>query len=211
VGGKEDPHLLTADIMRLGERERAPGVIESKRQRGKTANYMMLYGGGVTTVMETFGVSESEARRMIDAYYRAYPEISELQRDVRWAIEDRGYVKTPWGRRHRLKVQEAYKAVNALVQGTAADLLKASLVRLHQEGAPVVACVHDEIVLHCPEADAESWGERLVTAMTDHPRITRLVPLEAEYQVVDRWSEAKDPSFSPPWGERTAHGVGAGA
>lgn len=199
VKGTEDPHIATATILGLEERSRGGGVVESKRQRGKTANYLMIYGGGTRTIVETFGVSESEARRMLDRYYGAYPEISDLQRKVRWAIEDRGYVKTPWGRRHRLSVSESYKAVNALVQGTAADLLKASLVRLHALGAPVIACVHDEIVVHCSEDQAVHWAEQLEIALTDHPRITKLVPLEAEAQIVDRWSAAKDPEFRPTW------------
>lgn len=85
-----DPHIMVADMVHLEDRVRAGGEIESRRQRGKTFNYAMIYGGGIRTVSETFGVSEAEARRMIDAYYRAFPEVGDLQRQCRYALEDRG-------------------------------------------------------------------------------------------------------------------------
>jgi DNA polymerase I-like protein with 3'-5' exonuclease and polymerase domains len=114
---------------------------------------------------------------------------------------DRGYVKTPWGRRHRCDdpQKEAYRFVNYLVQGTAADLLKASLVKLHEQGVPVVACVHDEVIAECDEADAPEVARLIEQAMTDHPLIAERVPLGATADIVKRWSHAKDPNYVPTY------------
>lgn len=138
-----------------------------------------------------------EARAILRRYHAAYPEVSVLQSDMEWVLNSRGYVKTAWGRRMRMNPREAYRAVNYVIQGTAAEILKEALVRLHKAGVPVIACVHDEILAHVPEADAKDAAKEIEEALTDHPRITAKIPLKAEAQIVDRWSEAKDPSFDP--------------
>jgi DNA polymerase-1 len=201
VRSGEDMHVLAAKMMGLKDRERTGGVIESARQRGKTMNYLQVYGGGVRTIRKTFGVDQKEARVLLDRYHSAFPEVSGLQRRIEYTLQDRGYVKTPWGRRHRCwdARQEAYKFVNYLVQGSAADLLKASLVRLHDQGVPVVACVHDEIIVECDEADAAEVAQLLTEAMTDHPMIADRVPLGADAAIVKRWSDAKEPGYVPAY------------
>lgn len=192
-----DPHIEAANMVGLTDYVRPDGNVESKRQRGKTFNFSVLYGAGINSLTEHFHVSDAEARRMLDAYHRAYPEIGDLQRQVRWALEDRGYVKTPWGRRHRIDKRQAYKGVNAIVQGTAADILKDAVIRLHAERAPLILCVHDELLFHVEEQKAQALKRRVIEAMTDHPSINKFVPLAAEAEIVGRWSEAKDPKFTP--------------
>jgi len=201
VKAGEDMHILAAKMMGLKDRERTGGVIESARQRGKTMNYLQVYGGGVRTIRKTFGVDQKEARVLLDRYHESFPEVGGLQRRIEYALIDRGYVKTPWGRRHRCfdASQEAYKFVNYLVQGTAADLLKASLVKLHEQGVPVIACVHDEIIVECDEADAPEVADLLQKAMTTHPEIGDRVPLGAEATIVKRWSDAKTPGYVPSY------------
>ena len=201
VKNGEDMHVLAAKMMELTDRQRAGGVVESARQRGKTMNYLQVYGGGVRTIRKTFGVDQKEARMLLDRYHNAFPEVGELQRRIEYTLMDRGYVKTPWGRRHRCfdAHKEAYKFVNYLVQGTAADLLKASLVSLHRQGVPVIACVHDEIIVECDEADAPEIAVLLEKAMTDHPLITDRVPLGASAEIVKRWSDAKQPNYIPSY------------
>jgi len=203
VKSGEDMHVLAAKMMGLKDRERTGGVVESARQRGKTMNYLQVYGGGVRTICKTFGVNQKEARVLLDRYHTAFPEVNGLQRRIEYALVDRGYVKTPWGRRHRCwdARQEAYKFVNYLVQGTAADLLKASLVRLHEQGVPVIACVHDEIIAECDEADAPEVAQLIQQAMTEHPLIDNRVPLGAQASIVKRWSDAKTPGYVPSYAQ----------
>jgi len=199
VKAGDDMHTVAAKMMGLTDRKRAGGVVESARQRGKTMNYLQIYGGGVRTIRKTFGVNQNEARALLDRYHDAFPEVAGLQRRIEYTLMDRGYVKTPWGRRHRCNDarQEAYRFVNYLVQGTAADLLKESLVKLHEQGVPVIACVHDEIIAECDEADAPEVARMIEKAMTTHPLIEDRVPLGASAAIVKRWSHAKDPTYIP--------------
>lgn len=190
-----DPHTATADFVGLGDFVRSGGAVESRRQRGKTFNYSILYGAGVNSVRKHFRVDQKTARRMIDDYHRAYPEVGRLQRLIESKLYEVGYVKSAYGRRFRVDPRQAYKATNYLVQGTAADMLKVAIARLRKEGIPIVAPVHDELVAHVRKEDAEEVAHALTQALTDHPRITQHVPLGAEAKIVHRWSEAKDPSF----------------
>ena len=117
----------------------------------------MLYGAGVRSLRRAFGVSQKQARDMIDRYRAAYPEVVALQDRITYKLIDQGYISTRWGRRQRVDRdarRESYKFVNYLIQGTAADLLKAATDRLHREGIPLVAPVHDELVAHCATEDA---------------------------------------------------------
>jgi len=207
-----DLHEMTAEFIGIRDRARAGGTYESARQRGKTFNFSMVYGGGVRTIRKQQRVSQDEARRMMQRYKDAYPEVVKLQNRIAYRLADSGYIKSAWGRRFHVDPRDAYKGVNYLVQGTSADLLKAALIRLHKEGVPVVACVHDEIVAYVPEADAKDAQQHIIAALTDHPRLTERVPLEAEGDIVDRWSDAKALKddegrkylFTPRWagGER---------
>jgi DNA polymerase-1 len=196
-----DMHTMTADFVGLRERQRPGGIVESRRQRGKVFGFSILYGAGVRSTRKQFRVNQNEARAMINRYHDAFPEVGRLQALIEYRLQDTGYVRSAWGRRFRIDPRDAYKGVNYLVQGTAADLLKASLVRLHKEGVPVIACVHDEVIAHVPTADAEECKRAMIAALIEHPRITEKVPLSADGDIVDRWSDAKDPNFRPRWAQ----------
>ena len=140
---------------------------------------------------------------MLQRYKDAYPEVVRLQNRIAYRLQDTGYIKSAWGRRFHVDPRDSYKAVNYLVQGTSADLLKAALVRLHAEGVPIVACVHDELIAYVPEAQAEETKRKMIEALVDHPKITDKVPLEAEGDIVDRWSDAKPLEEKDENGEKT--------
>jgi DNA polymerase I-like protein with 3'-5' exonuclease and polymerase domains len=201
----KDLHKMTAEFIGIRDRKRPGGEVESARQRAKTFNFSIVYGGGIRTIRKQQRVSQDEARLMLRRYHDAYPEVRRLQNRIEWALYDRGYVaaKATSGRRYRCADpgKQAYKYMNYLVQGTAADVLKAALVKLHKQGVPVVALIHDEIVAHVSEKDAKEVKHLIEEAMTDHPAIIEKVPLEAEGEIIDRWSEAKDPAFVPKWAQ----------
>ena len=199
-----DPHSFTAKMVGITDRTRPDGSVTPARQQAKVFNFQMIYGGGVNTVSSFFGVSKSRAREMINRYHSAYPEIGNFQNRIRAKLEDKGYVKTPWGRRHRALsyrpvYEQAYKFPNKLVQGTAADLLKDALAQLHEDGVEMCLTVHDEIIAHVDESDAEEAAHLIQKRMTEHPRIDKVVPLGAEAQIVDRWSDAKQPGYVPDY------------
>ncbi len=186
-----DIHELTAEMIGIRDRERAGGYVETARQRGKTFNFSIVYGGGIRTIMKQQRCSKDEAYRMLNRYNDAYPEVQRLKNRIEWKLQDTGYIRSAWGRRFHVDVRDAFKAVNYLVQGTSADLLKAALIRLHAEGVPVIACVHDELIAHVPEDQAEETKDKIIAALIEHPRIADKVPLEADGVIVDRWSDAK--------------------
>lgn len=199
-----DLHSYTADMIGLYDFDRGGGVIESARQRGKKFNYSIIYGAGVRSIQAAFGVNQEKAKEMIWAYHDTFPEVGEFQRSIEATLEDQGYVRTPWGRKHHVYNQrhvdrEAYKFGNYLVQGTSADLFKVAVVRCHEAGIPMVALTHDEILADVPEDEVDSAATIIVDALTNHERITKIIPLYAEAKVVDRWSHAKDPEYDPGW------------
>lgn len=196
-----DFHTMTADFVGLRERQRPGGIVESRRQRGKTFNFAVVYGLGIKGTRKKFQVSMDEARGMRQRYLDAYPEVGTLQTRIEFKLEDIGYLKSAWGRRFRVDPRDAYKAMNYLIQGTAADVLKQALVGMYKDKLPIVALVHDEAIAHVPEGDAEEVKHLMIKHLIDHPRITENVPLAADGDIVDRWSQAKDPDFKPKWAQ----------
>lgn len=195
----KDIHCYTSKMTSLNGRQRANGF-ESPRQQGKRLNYLKMYRGGVKAIRKFFLVNQSRAREINQLYERAYPEIGLLDDQIQWKLGQRGYIETLYGRRQRLDKplrQVGYKFLNYLIQGTAADMLKVATVRLHRQGVPLVAAVHDELVAHVPEADAERTAKLMEEALTDFPKIGAQVPLGAESNIVKRWSQAKDPDYIP--------------
>lgn len=200
VQAGEDLHALTAKKLGLQDRKRAGGYVESARQLGKTYNFSRIYGGGLRTIRRQFRCTMDEARLYKRRFDEAYPEVVNLQHIIDYRLQDRGYIKSLWGRRFRVDQRDSFKAVNYLVQGTAADLLKQSLIRLHADGVPVVGLVHDEVLALVPEDEAEDTRDLIIKRLTEHDdRLDGVVPLAAEGDIVDRWSQAKDPAFVPKW------------
>jgi DNA polymerase I len=197
-----DIHTYAAKMVGLKERDRGMGIVESPRQRGKKFNYERTYGGGVRAIRRWHGVGQKEGKEMLMRWHEAFPEVSELEAKIEFTLFDKGFIRTPWGRRHRpynraTSDREAYKFVNYLLQGTAGDLFKDSIVRVHKLGIPMIALTHDEILAEVDAAEAEEAGELIVRELIDHPKIAKLVPLGADCNIVDRWSFAKDPNFDP--------------
>jgi DNA polymerase I-like protein with 3'-5' exonuclease and polymerase domains len=189
----EDLHVLTARMLGLRDRARPGGGVETARQLGKTYNFSRIYGGGLRTIKRSFRCSMDEARLLKKRFDDAYPEVGRLQNRIEYRLQDDGYIqdKLISGRRFRVDVREAYKATNYLVQGTAASLLKYAVVQLHKDGVPMVALVHDEIVAHVPRSDAQEVADLLVKRMTEFEGLQGVVPLNAEADIVERWSDAK--------------------
>jgi DNA polymerase-1 len=209
-----DVHAFTARSLGITDRARAGGWVETARQRAKTFNFSVIYGGGFRTIRRQQRCDMAEARRLKGRYYDIFPEVKRLQDRIEATLGTRGYIQTLYGRKIPGTAREAYKYVNYLVQGTAAEILKEALISCHEEGLPVVALIHDEIVAHVPEADAERVRDRINFHLTqaareggklwDASRNAPVVPLEAEGDIVDHWSQAKKPEFVPDWAKEAA-------
>lgn len=208
-----DQHVMTAELIGIKDLKRTGMGIESARQRGKKYNFSIIYGGGLRTVRRQLKVDQAEARVLRKRYFSAYPEVENLQNRIKFRLLDQGYIEDMWGRRYRCwdAEKEAYKFVNYLIQGTAAQILKDAVVSLHKDGVPIVALIHDEVIAHVPTSDAKEVEQLIIKRLTqqaapggrlwlgDKP----IVPLEADGTIVDRWSDAKPLKdgtlFKPTW------------
>jgi DNA polymerase I-like protein with 3'-5' exonuclease and polymerase domains len=195
-----DLHTSTANLVGLTGRQRSSGF-ESPRQQGKRYNYLKMFGGGARAIRKFLLVPQAHAKQTIERFEAAYPEFKMLDDAIQWRLAERRFITTLYGRRQRLSGplrEEGYKFLNYLISGTAADLLKVAINRLHAQGVPMVITVHDEIVAEVDEDDAERVAGLMEDALTDFPEVAEVVPLGAEAQIVRHWSEAKDPEFIPP-------------
>jgi DNA polymerase-1 len=188
-----DLHTLTAEMLGFRDRKRPGGGYESARQQGKVFNFTKIYGGGLRSIKRYFRCDMNQARIYRDRYEAAYPETKTLQQRIDWRLSEDGYIQDQLisGRRFRVELRESYKAVNYLVQGTAASLLKYAVMQLHKDGVPMVALVHDEIVSHVPTKDAPEVARLVVQRMTEFEGLKGVVPVTADFDIVKRWSDAK--------------------
>ncbi len=175
------------------------------RRAAKVINYGIVYGIGAPGLAQRLGIPLARARSYIEAYFRRYPEIRAYMERVIEAARQKGWVQTLYGRRcyvddinHRVPSRRhaaERQAINAPVQGTAADIMKRAMIRLDRrlarEGlrARMLLQVHDELVLEVPEEEVERTAAVVREVMaTAAPQLS--VPLEVEVGVGRNWDEA---------------------
>lgn len=150
------------------------GKKDPRRQTAKNAAFAKVYMAGVEKFALTAGISVPEARAFLDGYDIQFPGVRALQQRVdavtirRYHEEGVAYVVAPSKRRHVADgPREAYKLVNYLIQGTAADVLKQQLVNLHMAGLGeyMILPVHDEVVFDVPAEDAQDVMQTIADCM----------------------------------------------
>lgn len=186
-------------------------VTKEMRQVAKGLNFAIVYGAGPETVASMAGIPVSEAKRIMEVHETQFPEIYEFKRSVISTVRKRAShdLTTLLGRKRRLPEIAASqgwlrgkgerRAVNSLIQGSSADLIKLAMVRLHRAvkaaDSPIrlSLTVHDELVVICPEDMVDVGSKMLQEAMIGEEIQAWLkVPLTADVVVCDRWSDAKD-------------------
>lgn len=153
--------------------------IGSTRTQAKVVVLASLYGAGGPKIGESIGIDANEAQKLVDAFWAAYPILS------RWVLSQTNKSRrvrptSMWGR--KLSPHAPYAAANAIIQGTAAEVLKDGLLRLAEKGLIkyVAAIVHDEVVLDVPASDADRIASNVAETLED----TRFaIPLIAEPEV----------------------------
>lgn len=170
------------------------------RQHGKTINQLLLTGGGVGALAAALDCSRQQAQALFQQYFAKMPEIKTLQRDAAHTFRARGYVRTLMGRRCRIERRDLdYKAVNRLLQGGNADIMKRSLVLLDdlfagQDEIVMTNTVHDSIDFDMePTARAEALYAEAMRIMCDYGPGTPFpieVPIELEAGEGIDWAEA---------------------
>ncbi|HMQ20996.1 MAG TPA: DNA polymerase I [Planctomycetota bacterium] len=197
----EDVHRRTASIV-FGV---LPATVDSTlRNHAKVVNYGLIYGMGVQRLANETGMSQVEAKKFIDAYFRAMPRVKAwLDGTLEQARAD-GEVHTLFGRRRplpeitsdaaRLRVNAENIAVNSPIQGTAADIVKRAMIDLHDEltrrelSGRMLLQVHDELVLECPAVELDETIEVVKACMEGAASLA--VPLDVEVGHGKNWLEA---------------------
>jgi DNA polymerase-1 len=147
---------------------------DKRRALIKGVVYGRLYGAGVAKQALTAGVPEDQMRAVSNAFDESYPGMQRFQKAVeqrglmRLEAEGQGYVNTWTGRRLPCDEDRVYTLVNYLIQGGAAEVFKANLVKLDQQDLTdlLIVPVHDEIVLNAPKAEAEEIKQLVRKCMT---------------------------------------------
>ena len=198
----EDVHRVTAAAVAGIPVEE---VTRTQREHAKATNFGIMYGLSAYGLSEQVGMSVDEAREFIEAYFARYPKVREFRdRVIAQATQD-GYVTTLFGRRrpvaelkssnYRLRSLGERLAVNSVLQGTAADIIKVAMLevqrRLEADGmaARLVLQVHDELVVEAPEAEVDAVKTLLGEAMRGAYEMEPV--LEVEIGAGADWRSAK--------------------
>ncbi|MGH8687779.1 MAG: DNA polymerase I [Burkholderiales bacterium] len=179
-------------------------VTTDERRTAKVINFGLIYGMSAFGLGQNLGIERTTAQAYIDSYFSRYPGVKRYMDETREKARRLGYVETVFGRRlwlpdirsanpqRRAGAERA--AINAPMQGTAADLIKLAMIAVQRwlddeaPAAKLVLQVHDELVLEVPAADLARVQPKVVELMQD---VTRLdVPLIVDAGVGDNWDEA---------------------
>ena len=180
------------------------GMDALTRRRAKAINFGIIYGISAFGLARQLGTTPGEARLYIDAYFARYPGIRAYMERMKTLAREQGYVQTPFGRRcyipgiaDRNAARRAYaerQAINAPLQGGAADIIKRAMVRLPGAlaaaglGARLVLQVHDELLLEAPRANASATARLAASVMREAASLS--VPLEVETGIGENWADA---------------------
>ena len=180
-------------------------VTHEMRRRAKAVNFGIVYGISAYSLSKDIGVTVAEAKDYMEAYFASFPGVKAYMEAVVAKARENGYVETLFHRRRDLPELKSSNfnlrsfgervALNMPIQGTAADLMKLAMVAVHRrlkaEGlrARLVLQVHDELIVECPEAEAETAAKLLAEEMRGVAHLA--VPLTAEAHWGRDWLEAK--------------------
>lgn len=183
-------------------------VTSDQRSASKAVNFGLLYGQGAFALAASLGISQKEAKAFIERYFERMPKVAAWIEATKEKALAEGLVRTHWGRIRRipelesqnqgLRAQGLREAVNTVVQGTAADLMRRAMVRFHAAlkrealKSRLLLQVHDELLVEAPPEEVERASALLKEAMEGADEIGPLkVKLAAEVRSGKSWLEAK--------------------
>lgn len=197
----EDIHAATAARLfnkPLGE------VTSEERRRAKTANFGIIYGISAFGLSQRLEIPRKEAKDIIDGYFESYPKVKEYMDNVVVKAKEEGFVSTIFGRRRYLNDISSHNAiarglaernaVNAPIQGSAADIMKIAMINVHRRFAiegirsKVILQVHDELVVDMLRSEQERVAAIVTECMEAAAALK--VRLVVDYGVGDNWLEA---------------------
>ena len=196
-----DVHAATAaEVFDLD----AADVTADHRRSAKAINFGLMYGMSAFGLGKQLGISRGQAQEYVDLYFDRYPGVKQFMDDIREKAREEGFVETEFGRRLYLpeindrnvpRRQYAERsAINAPMQGTAADIIKRAMVSVHDwlergdQPARMIMQVHDELVLEVAEDAVDAVRDELVDRMVRAADIS--VPLKVDAGIGQNWDQA---------------------
>ena len=195
----EDIHTATAS-----EVFAAPGkeASDEDRRSAKAINFGLIYGMSAFGLGKALGLPRTVAQDYIDSYFAKYPGVKLYMEQTKERAREKGFVETIFGRRlylpgiysGRTRQGAERAAINAPMQGTAADIMKIAMISIHEwlkkekVNAKMILQVHDEVILEVPEKNV-SMVEKEVSKLMQNAASLK-VPLEVESGIADNWGEA---------------------
>jgi len=178
------------------------------RRRAKAINFGIIYGISAFGLANQLGIEREEAGAYIRKYFERFPGIRDYMEETKKFAKDNGYVETLFGRKCHypdIKASNASirsfnerAAINARLQGTAADIIRRAMVRMDTAlakkklGAQMLLQVHDELVFEVPEDEVEKTLPIVTKVMVDAPMpaLSLSVPLQVDAHAADNWDAA---------------------
>ncbi len=198
----DDVHTATASqVFQVAAEDIDPGM----RSKAKMINYGIVYGLSDYGLADRLNIPREEAKEFIDAYLARFPKVAQFMADTIEQAKEEGHVKTLWGRRRQIPELQARNyqvrtlgerlAVNTVIQGTAADIIKLAMIRCHDVLAvadlqtSLILTIHDELLFEGPPAEvavARELIEREMVGVWEHTP-----SLAVDVGVGENWLQAK--------------------
>lgn len=190
----KDVHLATA-----AEVFEVDHPTEAQRRSAKAINFGLIYGMSSFGLASQIGVTRQEAQAYMDVYFTRYPGVKAFMENTRQLAHDQGYVETLLGRRLQVlgindrnfnRRQAAERAaINAPMQGSAADIIKKAMIDLSQSPYKMVLQVHDELIFEVADDQVDAAVEHIKSGMINAVELS--VPLDVNIAFADNWLDAK--------------------
>ena len=200
--GKDIHTATAAKVFNVEEKE----VTKEMRYKAKSVNFGIIYGQGAFGLAENLGIARSEAKEIIDNYKKQFPNIQKYMDDTINFAKENGYVETLMGRKRWLKdINSANftvrgfaerNAINSPIQGSAADMIKMAMIKIHEEfiknkfRSKMLLQVHDELVFDAHKDEIEKIKPVILNCMQNALALPNGVPTDAEIGMGKSWLEA---------------------
>ncbi len=200
--GKDIHTATAAKVFSVAEAD----VTKEMRYKAKSVNFGIIYGQGAFGLAQNLGIPRAEAKDIIDNYKKEFPGIQKYMDDTINFCKENGYVETLMGRKRWLRdINSANftvrgfaerNAINSPIQGTAADMIKLAMIKIHAAlkeakfKSKMLLQVHDELVFDVQKDELEAIKPVILTAMKNAMILPNDVPAEAELGSGDNWLEA---------------------
>ncbi len=200
--GKDIHTATAAKVYGINEAD----VTKEMRYKAKSVNFGIIYGQGAFGLAENLGISRTEAKEIIDNYKKEFPGIQLYMDGQINNAKELGFVETLMGRRRWLRDINSSNftvrgfaernAINSPIQGSAADMIKLAMIKIHAEmkktkwESKMILQVHDELVFDAVEKELPALKELILKCMKEAMELPNGVPVEAEVGVGKNWLEA---------------------